>query len=139
MKYLFILILPLFVACTGTQKYATFQEGSDSFSTLDHVFERSLCNGIPGTVQVKIDFDQSDNLKMLELAKEDITKGTIVSDDIEPICVSSYPFEVSIFNNNSHTSTSCFTLLENEQSKFVTFVMLSPEVQSLPKSSCRYY
>ncbi|QYJ93556.1 hypothetical protein [Shewanella spartinae] len=139
MKFLFILTLPLFVACTGTQTYATFRAGSDSFSTLDNVFERSLCNGEQDTVQVKIHFDQRDGVEMLELAKEDITKGTIDSDEIEQICVSSYPFEVTIFNINSRTSISCFTLLDNEQSEFVTFVKSSPEVQSLPKSNCRYY
>lgn len=139
MKFIIFFILLLTSACAITNEHASFRAGSDSFDTSNGIFERRLCLAGQDAVQVKIHFDQVDKVKMLELAKADISGGSLESDELEPICVSSYPFEVMVSNEGSKASTTCFSLLSNEQSRFVNFVQTMQAVKSLPKSNCRYY
>lgn len=141
MKFIIFFILLLISACAITNEHASFRAGSDSFDTSNGIFERRLCLAEQDAVQVKIHFDQVDKVKMLELAKADISEGSldVDSDELEPICVSSYPFEVMVSNEGSEASTTCFSLLSNEQSRFVNFVQTMQAVKSLPKSNCRYY
>ena len=139
MKFIIFFILLLTSACATTNEQAAFRAGSDSFDTSTGIFERRLCLAEQDAVQISIHFDQADKVKMLEMAKTDISEGSLVSDDLEPICISSYPFEVMVSNKGSSTSTTCFSLLSNDQSRFVNFIKTMQAVKSLPKSNCKYY
>jgi len=98
-----------------------------------------LCSDGQKEVEVIVKLDKESEAKILELAHIDISEGNEELSGLEKICVSSYPFEISITNNDSTTSTTCLSLLKSDESQFANFLYSLQEIQNLPKSNCRFY
>ncbi|WP_371195581.1 hypothetical protein [Glaciecola sp. SC05] len=122
-------------------EYGAFRIGVDTFNSSTGVFERLSCdektNAVSKTV-VSITPGQTE--LMLNAARKDIARGNIDSpNDLEKICVSSFPFEISLHLNDEIKSTTCFNPLEERQSEFAEIVYNFEAVKNLKESKCSLY
>jgi hypothetical protein len=128
-------------SCAGTNgtEYATFKIGPDQFDSAESTFERSLCVEDGEKIKISLRLNQSQKSELVTLAKLDIADGNSDSGDLEKICVSSFPYEITVGVQGKASTTTCFSPLHDDESRVANFVYSLESVQKLPKSQCRFY
>ncbi|MDN3382490.1 hypothetical protein QL995_07370 [Pseudoalteromonas sp. APC 3358] len=141
MRIILVLLTIFLSSCTITNdvEFASFTIGADTFDSSNGTFERSLCFDDKDKIKVSISLRDTDKRKLFELAKLDVLDGNSESDDLEKLCVSSYPYEVSYSDNKGKISTSCFSPLRDDEARVANFIYALKQVKDLPKSNCRFY
>lgn len=135
-----LVLCTLLTTCSWAKagEKATFHIGPDSFNTSSGIFERDLCSKDQESIKVRIQLDDNSKSEMIRLAKLDVLEGNKNSVDLETICVSSFPYEISVYES-SEVSTTCLSILNSYESRFEGAVQSLSEVKNLPKSACRFY
>lgn len=119
--------------------FASFRIGSDSFDTRSGVFKRSLCLENQESIEVILSLTESEKRQLFRLAKQNFFEGNAGLDELEKICVSSYPYEITYGDSKGEIKTTCFLPLQDGEAKISNFVYAFESVRNLPKSNCRLY
>ena len=135
-----LVLCTLLITCSWAkaEENASFHIGPDSFNTSSGIFERALCSKDQESLKIQIQLDDNSKTEMIRLAKLDVLEGNKNSGDLETICVSSFPYEISVYEG-SEVSTTCLSILNSYESRFEGAVQSLSEVKNLPRSACRFY
>ena len=136
---IFITIFLTACASTSDTEYAAFRIGPDQFDSSESTFERSLCGDGREKIKISLRLNQSEKAELVTLAKLDLADGSKDSGDLEKICVSSFPYEITVGARGKTSITTCFSPLRDDESRVANFVYSLESVQKLPKSQCRFY
>ncbi len=136
---IFIAIALTACASTNEAEYASFRVGSDHFDSFQSTFERSLCADGREKIIISLSLNKSEKAELVRLAKLDIAEGNSGSGDLEKICVSSFPYEITVGVQGKTSTTTCFSPIGDDESRVAKFVYSLESVQKLPKSQCRFY
>ena len=126
-------------ATSNDAEFVSFTIGADTFDSSNGTFERSLCLDDKDKVKLSLRLKENEKRELFELAKLDVFDGNSDSDDLEKLCVSSYPYEISYGDNKGKIITSCFSPLSDYEARVANFIYAIKRVKELPKSSCRFY
>lgn len=138
---IFGLLILSFSSNAIDSEYATFRIGVDTFNSSTGVFERLNCDDTTNAViKTVVSITPGQTELMLNAARKDIVRGNIDSpNELDKICVSSFPIEISLHSNDETISTTCFSLLEERQSEFAEIVYNFEAVKNLKESQCILY
>ncbi|MCG7544693.1 hypothetical protein MHM93_10925 [Pseudoalteromonas sp. MM17-2] len=141
MRIILVLLTVFLSSCATSNdlEFVSFTIGADTFDSSNGTFERSLCLDDKDKIKLTLLLKENEKRELFELAKLDVIDGNLDIDDLEKICVSSYPFEISYIDNTGKIITSCFSALRYDEARVASFVYALKEVKELPKSSCRFY
>ena len=141
MRIVLTLIVFLVGSCSLTSdvEFASFRIGTDSFDTRSGVFKRLLCLENQNSIEVDVPLTESEKRQLFYLAKQDISDGNTGLDELEKICVSSYPYEIYYGDSKGQIKTTCFSPLRDDEAQISNFLYAVKAVRNLPKSNCRFY
>lgn len=140
-------MLFILFSCSSTYdgKYIELVNGSDKFNSKTGEFIRNFCGAELGSKTIKLHLTDLQIEKIANAAKESYKQSLIIDkatgEEVESVCVSSFPFELKL-NSNGNTQVvgnhSCFgeSLLKNAINDVI---YEQPAVKKLENSRCRYW
>jgi len=142
-----ILTTLLLSSCSSSfnETYIKLKNGSDEYNSKTGSLIRYYCDKEKQHKTVELNLTESQVKKIVKAALESYRQSLIVDDDtgeeVEKICVSSYPFKLELYSEADKKLIgrhSCFgiTVLENALNKII---YEHPDVKNLESSRCRYY
>jgi hypothetical protein len=125
----------------GEFEYAKFIIGPDKFNSSTGVFQRLNCDdeNAPETkIYLSLEPEQLDIV--LKLAKVDISQANAdIPDDFSKLCVSSFPYQISLHKTDQVLATTCLSPIDEYKSKLAKFVYDLDEIKNLKGSKCKFY
>ncbi|MEO2267920.1 hypothetical protein V1358_11455 [Pseudoalteromonas sp. YIC-656] len=147
MRFILLLTMLVLFSCSSTfnKTYIKLKNGSDLYNSKTGILTRHFCSEKEKQITVKLNLTELQIRQIVKAALDSYQQSLIVDKDtgeeVEKICVSSYPFELELYSEGDEKLIgrhSCFgiTVLENALNEII---YEQPEVKALESSRCRYY
>lgn len=137
---LFLFIFLSFSIIGDEFEYAKFTIGPDKFNSSTGVFQRLNCDENAPETKIYLSLEPAQLDIILKLARLDINEGNAdTPDDFSKLCVSSFPYEVSLHKSAQVLVTTCLSPIDEYKSELAKFVYDLEEIKKLEASKCTFY